>query len=776
MSLKALSDYTIYARYAHYLPEKKRRETWEEITDRVFSMHERRYAKQLSQSEELRKDFEFARDMVKNKRVLGSQRALQFGGKWIENHETKIFNCSYTYIDRPRVFQEVDYLLLCGCGVGFSVQKHHVAKLPTIKSVASGTKIVHEVQDSIEGWADAVGALVNSYFTGKSKVEFDYSLVRPEGALIAGQFKAPGHKGLEKALEKIRALIERRLSSTTFTIDEFANKLRPIDCYDIIMHVGDSVLSGGIRRSATISLFSHDDVDMMAAKTGDWYITNPQRGRSNNSVLLVRSETTWDQFKKIMESTKEFGEPGFYFASSTEHGANPCVEIGLYPQTEDGRSGVQFCNLCEINGKWCETEDRFLEACRAAAIIGTMQAGYTGFKYLSEESAEITAREALLGVSITGVMDNPDVLLTPKIQRAGAKVTKEVNRRVAALLGVNPAARITCTKPAGSTSCVLQTASGIHPHHARRYLRRVQGNHLEFPLQHFKSVNPDAVEKSVWSANGTDEVVSFVCEVPKGAVLKNDLDAVALLGKVKSSQINWVLEGENAHLCVSPNIHHNISNTINVRPDEWDKVARYIYDNREYFTGISLLSSSGDLDYPQAPFATVLTPEEIVREYGSGSILASGLAVDGLHAFGGNLWAACDSALGFGEKLEEGEEPKHPVKPRRKAFKTEKAYSNALADYAIQLNLFYQEMGDYEQLQLKCDWVRRTKQFAERHFDNDLRRATYCLKHVSLWHTWLTLKRTYKEIDWSTVVEETQDHVAVDTLGAQACAGGKCLV
>lgn len=1093
MSLKALSDYTIYARYAHYLPEKKRRETWEEITDRVFDMHAKKYAKQLEKSEEFRADFEFAKDMVKKRRVLGSQRALQFGGKWIENHETKLFNClgvetefitsegvrsfrdfvdgqeitvlthegrwkravvrcygeqrlnvltfnrrgdystvratanhtwllkdgtrtqdvaigdkllgapnifaqfdyddasplerlywcygytfgdgtliigkdgqrkhsmvrlckneidyryrfeqmgfstttsaslkgdfiaftgtylktlpdpkvdspellrafirgfldadgaktgtqreapegslfhsiqssypaaiaflrsmlpvagfyitgednytgqetnfgvrpytirfrgmtsvnrkngpafyvsdiqegpiepvwcleveddhsfvlkngvvtgncSYTYIDRPQVFQEIDYLLLCGCGVGFSVQKHHVKVLPNIDNIVKNKVIKHVIQDSIEGWADAAGALINSYFVDSpiwgdykgKRVEFDYSLIRPAGALIAGQFKAPGPKGLEASLEKIRVLIERRLASAEFATDEFAGKLRPIDTYDIVMHISDSVLSGGIRRSATISLFSYDDREMMSAKTGDWYISNPQRGRSNNSVLLVRDQTTWEQFKDIIESTKQFGEPGFYFASSTEHGANPCVEIGLYPKTKDGRSGVQFCNLCEINGKWCDSVDKFLEACRAASIIGTLQAGYTDFKYLSPESSEITAQEALLGVSITGVMDNPEILLSPKIQRLGATKCKEVNKRTAELIGINAAARITCTKPAGSTSCVLQTASGIHPHHARRYLRRVQANELEFPLQHFKSVNPDAVEPSVWSANGTDDVISFVCEVPKGAILKNDLSATELLGKVKSSQINWVLNGENPELCLSKDIHHNISNTINVRPDEWDKVAKYIYENREYFTGISLLSSSGDLDYPQAPFATVLTPEEIVSEYGDGSILASGLVVDGLHAFGGNLWAACDAALGFGEKIDDGqEEPEQPKKPRNKGFKSEKAYANALADYAIELNLFYQKMGEYRQINLKLDWIRRAKQFADRHFGGDLRRATYCLKHVSLWHTWLNLKRTYKEIDWSTVVEETQDHVAADTLGAQACAGGKCLV
>ena len=783
MSLKALSNYTIYAKYAHYLPEKKRRETWDEIADRVFAMHAKKYASQLASSEEFRKEFEFAKDMVRRKRVLGSQRALQFGGKWIEAHNSKIFNCSYTYLDRPQVFQEIDYLLLCGCGVGFSAQKHHVKQLPKLASVSKQGETIHQVQDSVEGWADALGALVNSYFIGGvwpqhegKRISFDYSLVRPAGALIAGQFKAPGHKGLEKSIEKIRALIERRIESDGFKTDEFAGQLRPIDAYDIIMHIGDSVLSGGIRRSATISLFSHDDAEMMAAKTGNWYVDNPQRGRSNNSVLLVRSETTWDQFQQIIKSTKEFGEPGFYFASSKEHGANPCVEIGLYPRTRGGRSGVQFCNLCEINGKTSDTEENFYDNCRAAATIGTMQAGYTDFRYLGPESSEITAQEALLGVSITGVMDNPDILLNPKIQRMGAQICKDTNRRIAKLLGINPAARITCTKPAGSTSCVLQTASGIHPHHARRYLRRVQANELEFPLQHYRAINPEAVETSVWSAGGTDDVISFACEVPKGAILKNDLDAVALLGKVKSSQTNWVLEGENPELAISPGIHHNISNTISIREDEWDKVARYIYDNREFFTGISLLSSSGDLDYPQAPFATVLTPEELVREYGDGSILASGLVVDGLHAFDKNLWAACDQASGMRDPLEDLADPVEPIKPLRKAYKTDKSFSVALADYAIQLNLFYQDMSKYREVTAKKDWCRRAKQFAERYFSGDLRRATYCMKHVSLWHTWLAIKRTHQEIDWSTVTEETQDFVSADTLGAQACAGGACQI
>jgi ribonucleoside-diphosphate reductase alpha chain len=777
MSLKALSDYTIYSRYAHYIPEKKRRETWEEITNRVFEMHERKYKSALDSSSELKEDFEFAKEMVKKKRVLGSQRALQFGGKWVEEHNSKLYNCTFSHIDRPRVFQEIMYLLLCGCGVGFSVQKKHIALLPKVYKLTKGVK-TFVIQDSIEGWADATGVLINSFFAKEDSewpefagydIQFDFSLIRPEGSLIAGQFKAPGPKGLENSLNKIKALIQERVS----TGNEI---LRPIDYYDAIMHFSDAVLSGGVRRSATICLFSFDDEEMMNAKTGDWFIKNPQRGRSNNSVVLIRKKTSFEEFQIIMKSTKDFGEPGFYFSENEEHGVNPCVEIGLLPKTEDGRSGFQYCNLCEINGRWCDSEEKFLQACRAATIIGTMQAGYTDFTYLTKETKEICDREALLGVSITGIMDNPEILLNPEIQRKAAEECKIVNKKIAKLIGINPAARINCVKPAGSTSCVLKTSSGIHPHHARKYIRRVQANKNEFAAKHFKELNSVAVEESVWSANKTDDVISFMCEVPQGAILKNDIGAVELLEKVKLTQQNWVKSGTSKELCVDPTISHNVSNTITVKPNEWEDVTKFIYDNREYFTGISLLSGFGDLDYAQAPFSTVLNPEEIVKEYGDGAVLGSGLAVDGLSAFDNNLWVACDTALGFGEQLTEVDEPQEPIKPRRNGFKTEKAFSSALINYSIELNLYFQDISKYKQNVAKLDWIRRFKQFSERYFEKDARKTSYCLKHLCIWHRWLELKRSYKEIDWAEVVEDQQEYVDADTLGAQACVGGKCSI
>jgi len=747
MSLKALSDYTVYAKYARYLPEKKRRESWEEMVDRVFQMHLNRFESAISKNEDLKADILFAKQQVKKKRVLGAQRILQFGGEPILKHNAKVFNCSFGYLDRVKAFQETMYLLLCGCGVGFSVQFKHIKKIPNIATPTKGVK-VFKPEDSIEGWTDCVGVLMSSFFTKDAtfpeykghEIKFNFSNIRPEGSLIAGQFKAPGHKGLESALEKVREVIVNRLTAGE-------TKLHAIDVYDIIMHFSNAVLSGGVRRSATICLFSKTDKEMMGAKTGNWFVTHPQRARSNNSVLLVKDDITKEEFSTIIESTKQFGEPGFVFADSEDCGYNPCVEIGLYPQTKDGRSGWQFCNLCEINGKFCDTEEKFIQACRAAAIIGTLQASYTDFKYLSPETKEITDQEALLGCSITGIMDNPDILLNPEIQRKGAKEIRKMNDKIAKLIGINPAARTTCVKPAGSTSCVLGTASGIHPHHAKRYIRRVQANYLEYPLKKFSEVNPIAIEKSVWSSSGTDMVISFLCEVPKGAVIKNNLRAVELLEKVKTTQQNWVEAGTNKELCLLQSLRHNVSNTITVNDDEWDEVRDYIYNNKKWFAGISLLSAAGDLDYPQAPFATVLNAREIVDEYGDAAVFASGLIVDGLNAYKNNLWAACDSVLGVGEKVKD-------------------------FDFLI---IPHEQSDDYKQW-LKCDWNRRAKQFADRYFNGNIRKASHCLKHVSLWKTWCDLQREYKEIDWSLVVEEIETYVDATTLGAQACAGGACAI
>ena len=496
-------------------------------------------------------------------------------------------------------------------------------------------------------------------------------------------------------------------------------------------------------------------------------VNHSNKGKSTYDIISVDLISEEEVFDITVDN-----KPHTYWTGGLN--VSNCVEINLYPQTADGRSGYQFCNLTEGNGKYCDTKEKFFDVCRASATIGTMQAGYTNFKYLSKETQEITEREALLGCSITGVMDNPEILLNPEIQRQGAEVTKAINKKIAKLIGINQAARITCIKPAGSTSCVLSTSSGIHPHHARRYIRRVQGNRNEFAMQYFKKINPLAVETSVWSTNGTDEVISFLCEVPKGAIVKNNLGAVQLLEKVKLTQQNWVECGTNEEQCVVKGSRHNVSNTITVKDEEWDEVRDYIYENRHYFAGISLLSASGDLDYPQAPFTSVLNERELVEEYGYGAIMASGLIVDGLAIFNNNLWAACDCLNGIGETLQTIEEPSEPVKPVRKSFKTEKEFSSALVNYAIELSIYYNAKSIYELNAKKQDWVRRASQFSTRYFEGNTRKMTHCLKHVFSFKQWIDLSREYKEIDWSLAIEEVETIVSADTLAGQACSGGAC--
>jgi len=547
---------------------------------------------------------------------------------------------------------------------------------------------------------------------------------------------------LKKSLEAIRKLLDE-------CVARGQRRLRSIDAYDVVMHASDAVLSGGVRRSATICIFSPDDPLMLGAKTGDWYYTNPQRGRSNNSAMLLRSTTTREQFHELIKSVHDFGEPGFVWSDSLEMMFNPCVEIGMYPvDVTTGESGWAFCNLCEINGKKCKTKEDFAIAARAAAIIGTAQAGYTDFEYLGETTKHIAEREALIGVSITGMMDSPEILFNPEIQREIAALVVATNKEIAAKIGIRQAARCTCVKPAGSTSCILGTSSGIHAHHSKRYIRHVQANMLEAPFQFFSQKNPRAVEKSVWSKNGTDGIISFCIETAEGAQTKKEVNAVKLLELVRLTQGNWVAAGKVDELCTQPWLRHNVSNTINVRPDEWDAVEAYIFEHRDMFAGVSLLSHTGDLDYPQAPFVAVHTPAEIVKKYGDGSLMASGLIVDGLAAFNDNLWGACDYVTGVNVLSE--------VPARLNgASKEHLEFNDAL------LTIYYAQK----------DWIRRAHQFAERYFNGDTKLMTYCLKEVSMWHLWCNLRREYVDVDYKELVEEEDNTTIQETI---ACAGGAC--
>ena len=730
MSVSALQEYTFVAKYARWIPEKKRRETWNESVARVKKMMLDKY----SDNPEVHEDIEWAYEMMRKKRVLGSQRALQFGGSPIFKHNARIYNCITSFCDRLRFVQECMYLLLCGCGTGFSVQKHHVEKLPILIKEKRGTK-KFVIEDSIEGWSDAIGVLVTSYFqqeelfpeyVGKV-VNFDYSSIRPAGSYLGSSSgKAPGPEPLKNALTNIKKILDGSLKDMEFA-SKSIRKLSAIQAYDIIMHSADAVISGGVRRSATICVFSPDDQDMAKAKTGNWFIENPQRGRSNNSALLLRDKTTQKQFSELMHSVRQFGEPGFVWSDSTELIVNPCVEIGMWPVDEStGKSGWQACNLSTINCAKIKSEEDFIEACRAASIIGSLQAGFSSFPYLGETSENIVKREALLGVSMTGIMEQHEICLNPEVQKKGAKVVKEENKRITKIIGINQAARTTCIKPEGTSSCVLGTSSGIHPHHAKRYIRRVQANKMEPIYNYFRGINPRACDESVWSNNDSDDVVAFCVEVPAGAKTKNQVGAIDLLTHVKNTQQNWVIPGTNKSLCTKPWLVHNVSNTINVKEDEWDEVESFIYKNRKYFCGISLLPITGDKDYPQAPFTAIYLPSEQVRHYGDASLFVSGLIEVALNLWEDNLWAACDSLLGIGAKIK----------------------GNG-----------------------KKEWSDRCKKFAERYFDGDLRKLTYCMKDVYNWKEWVDLNREYTSVDYTKVIEEQDNVQPVQEI---ACAGGAC--
>jgi ribonucleoside-diphosphate reductase alpha chain len=431
-----------------------------------------------------------------------------------------------------------------------------------------------------------------------------------------------------------------------------------------------------------------------------------------------------------MESVKEFGEPGFIWSDSTEMVFNPCVEISLYPVNEvNGKSGFQGCNLSTINCSSIVDEEDFYERCKAAALIGTLQAGFTKLDYLGKDSEAIFEREALLGVSMTGIMEKHELILSEEVLKKGAKIAVDTNKKMAQKININQAARVTCLKPEGTSSSMLGTSSGIHPHHAKRYIRHVQANVLEAPFQHFKKLNPQACEKSSWSANNTDEVIKFPIEVPDGAKLKNQLPAVEMLGIVKDTQKNWVQSGKNKLLCTQEYLSHNVSNTVTVKPDEWDSVTQYIYDNRKYFAGISLIPQSGDKDYPQAPFTTVYTSREIVKEYGDAALWCSGLIDLGLNEFNNNLWAACDY-----------------------------------------VSMNQAKESDAES---RLRFVTKMKNFAGKYFDGDIKRLTYCMKDVYNWKIYCDLFDGFKKVDYTQLSETEDNTVGIEEI---SCAGGACLI
>lgn len=568
ISQKILSDITVFNKYAKFVPEINRRESWDELVERNMAMHIRKYP-------HMKQEIKDVYSYVFKRQVLPSMRSLQFGGTPIELSNNRMFNCAFSCVDHPAVFSETMFNLLGGSGVGFSVQKRHVEKLPTI--IGPSTKQRRFlIGDSIEGWADAVKVLIKAYTLGKSDPVFDFRDIRPKGArLITSGGKAPGPDPLRICLDKLRSVLNGAIG----------RKLKPIEVHDMVCHIADAVLSGGIRRAALISLFDKDDYDMLSAKAGAWWEMNPQRGRANNSVVLHRGETTEEEFFAVWKRVEESGagEPGIFWTNDYNVGTNPCAEISL--------NSNQYCNLVEVNVSDVTTQEELNNRVKAATFIGTLQAGYTDFHYLRTVWRDTTEKEALLGVSMTGIASGGVLKLDLK---EAANLTKEENARVAALIGINSSARITTVKPAGTTSLVLGSSSGIHAWHNDFYIRRMRVGKNEPLYAYMTEKVPSLIEDCHFKPH-LEAVMSFPQKAPEGALLRTE-SYQDLLERVKRFNLEWVAEGHNYG-----DNKHNVSCTISLKSDEWEGCGKWMWENRADYTGISVLPYDGG-SYIQAPF------------------------------------------------------------------------------------------------------------------------------------------------------------------------------
>jgi len=568
LASKILSDVTVHMKYAKFIPELNRRENWDEIVTRNKNMHIKRFPK-------LKDEIKDAYQFVHDRKILPSMRSMQFGGKPVMINNARLYNCCYLPMDSYESFSEVMFLLLSGTGVGYSVQQHHVDKLPEIRKPTKTRRYL--VGDSIEGWSDAIKVLMKAYFAGRSLPLFDFSDVRPKGArLITSGGKAPGPEPLHDCLHNVRKVLDRKEDGDTLT---------PFEVHEINCYIADAVLSGGIRRSAMISLFDLDDSEMLTCKFGNWWETKAHLARANNSAVIVRhkidKETFMDLWKKI-EASKS-GEPGFFFTNDKDWGMNPCAEISLRP--------YQFCNLVTINASDLVDQEDYNARAKAAAFIATLQASYTDFHYLRDIWKRTTEREALIGVSMTGIASGRVLDLSMK---EAANVVKDENKRVAGLIGIKPAARTTTVKPEGTSSLVLGSSSGIHAWHNDHYIRRLRVGKNEAIYNYLLQNHPEIIEDEFFKPT-QQAVLQIPQKAPAGSITRQE-SAMQLLSRVQTVWSDWVRaghrKGENKN---------NVSTTVSIKDDEWDKVGEWMWVNRNMYTALSVLPFD-DHTYTQAPF------------------------------------------------------------------------------------------------------------------------------------------------------------------------------
>lgn len=743
---KFLSELKLHSDYLKWREKDNRYETWEEACEDIIAGHSKKY-----NNPELEPFLESALESMEEMNIFASQRNLQYRYDQITRSNLRMYNCTSLHLCRNRAFQEVFYLALNGCGVGVGLLKPFVSNLSKIQKRTLGTK-TYVIEDNIEGWADALGVLMSSYFVDKQpfpeyagyEVKFDGTKLREKGAFISGGFKAPGYEPLKKALENIDALLSN-------WIETEGGEIRPILGGDIICHASNAVLSGGVRRAALDFIVDPNDEEMIMSKTGDWYLKNKQRERTNNSVLLIRNLTTKEQFEKLVNLNDGMNDIGFAFANSWFDMYNPCFEISKLPILYDGDLslikyeeigaftanhehlfGVQGCNLNEILAEKATTKEKFLRGCYDAAILGTCQAGYTDMPYLGEISQKIFEKEALLGVSIIGMMNNPKIFNVEWL-REGAEIVKQTNKIVSDIIGINQSARTTTIKPGGNSSVVGMTVGGISAEEASTYFRVMQINKENQVGQWLAENIPYMIEESVHSDSKTDYVVFVPITVNKDAILKRDILGVKHLEYIKLVQENWVIPGTNDNLCAYKGINHNVSTTVVLGPDDKPSVIEYIWDNKDSFTAVSFLSDFGSRGWNQAPLTEIIHLEDIVSKYGKGTLFASGLIVDGLHYFNDDLWDACNS-----------------VSNKEKPI-----------------------TGNREQVLLKKYWIDRAKKFAKNYFKGDLEEMIYCLKDIHLLHKWETINKKFKSPDLSKILDKPE-YKDVSDYAAIACSGGSC--